>query len=65
MAIWRWLDEAGITTPAEIGTAFGMPTGEADKLLTGWQWREGGAAGGCGGTAGGRGAGPVTTDAGC
>jgi hypothetical protein len=25
LAIWRYLDEAGITTPAEIGVALGMP----------------------------------------
>jgi hypothetical protein len=34
MAIDRELDERGITTPAEIGVAFGMPAAEAVKLMT-------------------------------
>ena len=35
MAIGRELDDLGITDhPAEIGTVHGMPTAEADKLLT-------------------------------
>ncbi|MBL6082679.1 hypothetical protein JMJ56_32465 [Belnapia sp. T18] len=41
MAIGRELDERGITRPAEIGTALGLPPAEATKLLTGHQWREG------------------------
>lgn len=41
MAIGRELDERGITTPAEIGAALGMPPAEATKLLTRHQWREG------------------------
>jgi hypothetical protein len=43
MAIGRELDDCGITTPAEIGTALGMPTAETTKLLTRHQWREGDA----------------------
>jgi hypothetical protein len=41
MAIGRELDERGITTPAEIGAAFGMGAAEATKLLARHQWREG------------------------
>jgi hypothetical protein len=41
MAIGRELEEQGITTPAAIGTALGMPAQEATKLLTRRQWREG------------------------
>jgi hypothetical protein len=41
MAIGRELDERGITTPAAIGEALGMPATEATKLLTRRQWREG------------------------
>ena len=41
MAIGRELDERGITTPAAIGEAFGMPAAEATKLLNRHQWREG------------------------
>ena len=44
MVIGRELDERGITTPAAIGEAFGMPAAEATKLMTGQQWREGGVA---------------------
>src|ERR1700712_5765656 len=44
MAIGRELDERGITTPAAIGEALGMPAAEATKLLRGHQWREGGVA---------------------
>jgi hypothetical protein len=33
-----------ITTPAEIGVAFGMPAAEAVKLMTRHQWREGDVA---------------------
>jgi hypothetical protein len=44
MAIGRELDEQGITTPAAIGTALGMPAAEATKLLTRHQWREGDVA---------------------
>ena len=40
MAIGRELDDRGITTPAEIGAALGMPAAEATKLLTRNQWRE-------------------------
>jgi hypothetical protein len=44
MAIWHELDARGITTPAEIGVALGMPPAEATKLLRGHQWREGDVA---------------------
>jgi hypothetical protein len=44
MAINRELDERGITTPAEIGEALGMPAAEAVKLLTRYRWREGDVA---------------------
>jgi hypothetical protein len=44
MAIWRALDEGGITTPAAVGEALGMPPAEAVKLMTGRQWREGDVA---------------------
>ena len=40
MAIGRELDERGITRPAEIRAALGMPLAEATKLLNGHQWRE-------------------------
>ena len=41
MAIGRELDDRGITTPAAIGEALGMPVAEATKLLTRRQRREG------------------------
>src|SRR3954469_9633233 len=41
MAIGRELEDRGITTPAAIGEALGMPATEATKLLTRHQWREG------------------------
>ena len=41
MAIGRELDERGITTPAAIGEALGMPAAEAVRLLNRHQWREG------------------------
>src|ERR1700712_3980616 len=44
MAIGRELDERGITTPAAIGAALGMPAAEATKLLSRHQWREGDVA---------------------
>ena len=44
MAIGRELDDRGITTPADIGAALGMPPAEATKLLTRHQWREGDVA---------------------
>jgi hypothetical protein len=40
MLIGRNLEERGITTPAEIGEALGMPVMEATRLLTRRQWRE-------------------------
>ena len=44
VTIGRELDARGITTPAGIGAALGMPAGEAAKLLTRRQWREGDVA---------------------
>jgi hypothetical protein len=44
MAIGRELDDRGITTPAAIGEALGMPAAEAAKLLTRRQWQEGDVA---------------------
>ena len=44
MVIGRELDERGITTPAAIGAALGMPAAEATKLLTRHQWRDGDVA---------------------
>ena len=44
MAIGRELDERGIADPVAIGAALGLPTGEAAKLLTRRQWREGDVA---------------------
>ena len=44
MAIGRELDERGITAPADIGQALGMPAKEATSLLTRHQWREGDVA---------------------
>ena len=44
MAIGRKLEDRGITTPAEIGVALGMPVAEATGLLTRRQWREGDVA---------------------
>ena len=41
MAIGQELDTRGITTPAEIGEALGMPAAEAHGLLNRRQWREG------------------------
>ncbi|MBL6082647.1 hypothetical protein JMJ56_32295 [Belnapia sp. T18] len=41
LAIDRELDDRGITTPAEIGAALGMPAAEATGLLNRKQWREG------------------------
>jgi hypothetical protein len=41
MAIGRYLDDRGITTPADIGAALGMPAAEATSLMTRHQWREG------------------------
>jgi len=42
--IGRELDDRGITTPAAIGEALGMPALEATKLLARHQWREGDVA---------------------
>ena len=44
MAIGRELDERGITDPAAIGAALGLPAAEATGLLTRHRWREGDVA---------------------
>ena len=44
MAISRYLDDQGMTTPADIGAVLGMPAVEATKLLSRHQWREGDVA---------------------
>ena len=44
MAIHRYLDDHGISTPAAIGEALGMPAAEANSLLIRRQWREGDVA---------------------
>jgi hypothetical protein len=44
MLIGRELDDRGITTPAVIGEALGLPAPEATSLLTRHQWREGDVA---------------------
>jgi len=44
MLIFQELEGRGITTPAEIGAALGMPAVEATKLLHGHRWREGDVA---------------------
>jgi len=44
MLIGRELEDRGITTPANIGKALGMPAAEATKLLTRRQPREGDVA---------------------
>jgi hypothetical protein len=44
MLVGRELEDRGITAPADIGAALGMPAAEAAKLLRGHQWREGDVA---------------------
>ena len=44
MLIGRELEDRGISTPAAIGDALGMPAREATSLLTRHQWREGDVA---------------------
>jgi hypothetical protein len=44
MAIGQALDDRGITDPAAIGAALGMPAAEATSLLTRRQWHEGDVA---------------------
>ena len=39
--IERELDDRGITTPAGIGDALGMPAAEATSLINRHQWRAG------------------------
>jgi hypothetical protein len=38
------LDDQGLTTPAQIGAAVGLPGAEVVRLLTRRQWREGDVA---------------------
>ena len=56
MLIGRELDERGITVPADIGAALGMPAAEATKLLTRLEMA-GGRCGAVGGRCGPVGAG--------
>src|SRR6478609_469184 len=44
MTIGRELEDRGLTTPAAIGKALGMPAAEATSLMTRRQWREGDVA---------------------
>jgi hypothetical protein len=44
MAIGQELDARGITTPAAIGDALGVPAAEANGVLNRRQWREGDVA---------------------
>ena len=44
MAIGRELDERGITDPAAVGAALGMPADDATRLLTRHRWCEGDVA---------------------
>ena len=44
MVIGQELDERGITDPAAVGEALGMPALEASKLLTRHRWHEGDVA---------------------
>ena len=44
MAIHRVLNDQGITSPAEIGAALGMPAAAAAGLLARHQWRDGDVA---------------------
>ena len=41
MAIFREMDNRGITTAAAIGEALDMPAAEVTSLMTRRQWREG------------------------
>ena len=44
VAIGRALEERGVTDPAAIGAALGLPAAEATKLLDRHRWREGDVA---------------------
>ncbi len=44
MAIWRVLDDRGLSSPAEVGAALGMPAAAAAGLMGRHQWREGDVA---------------------
>jgi hypothetical protein len=44
MAIGRELEERGVTDPAAIGAALGLPAAEATGLLARHRWREGDVA---------------------
>jgi hypothetical protein len=39
--IGQELDTRGMTDPAAIGALFGLPPGEADKVMRRHQWRDG------------------------
>ena len=41
MAITRALEDRGITTPAAVAEALGMPPAEATRLMNGKHWRPG------------------------
>ncbi len=44
MAIYRVLDDRGLSSPAEVGEALGLPAAAATALLARHQWREGDVA---------------------
>ena len=44
MAIGRVLDDRGLSSPAEVGEALGLPAAAATSLLTRHQWRDGDVA---------------------
>ncbi len=44
MAIHRVLDDRGLSSPAEVGEALGLPAAAATGLLARHQWRDGDVA---------------------
>ncbi len=44
MAIYRVLDDRGLSSPAEVGEALGLPAAAATGLLARHQWRDGDVA---------------------
>ena len=44
LAIWRVLDDRGISSPAAVGAALGLPAAAATGLLARRQWRAGDVA---------------------
>ncbi len=44
MAIHRVLDDRGLSSPAEVGEALGLPAAAAASLLARHQWRDGDVA---------------------